>query len=319
LAFEQPQKGDLDRKLSELMHETKHRQEENRVRIVSEATTRGALTGSRVVVIQVDAADHLHREAMERAAAFLFDFIEHTGREATEVVTWARPHLENLSDSLIGTVQAYGSRGDRDRLVRQYRAVFHQRLTSTLRDVQIGYASPEGFARAGAEADRAHERSGSAGSLGVERRLEDHPQDARAAARALSKAIGNQIDELNASRLNDPDALDRQEGFVEFLQRIASGLDDLATSLEATIDAASPETKKSTAHHAASVAHNLAGFVREGFDKQRPAIQACVINGPLLAGAVWLFHALGVDPNMAFAGMGTIMGFKMVSKGEPKD
>jgi hypothetical protein len=138
----------------------------------------------------------------------------------------------------------------------------------------------------------------------------------RAAARALSKAIGNQIDELNASRLNDPDSLDRQGAFIAFLQRIAAGLDNLATSLEAIIDAGSSETKRSALADAGVAARGLVTFFREGFDEQRAAIQACVIHVPLLTGSVALLHALGVDPTTAFVGTCAITGFKV---GEAKE
>jgi hypothetical protein len=155
--------------------------------------------------------------------------------------------------------------------------------------------------------------------VSVERRLSERPEDIREAARALSRAISEQIEDLNASRLNDPDALDRQGAFIAFLQQIAAGLDNLATSLEAVIEAGSPETKKSSSAYAATVARSLATFVREGFDKQRAALQACVIQVPVLTGSVWLLHALGVDPTVAFTGVCAIMGLKTVFKAETKE
>ena len=335
---------------------------------------------------------------MERAKVLVGTFILRAAGSASEVVGWARPHLENLNRSLIGVIPRGGVPEEYQRHARQYRAIFTQRLDSLLRDIEIGYDTEKGFTphapeaavaatpsnwvpikgsvgsfvdngprpmpRVMAEAigsippqpqETATERPGpqsvpevmavlvqgatsssAAGNLStelnvdlagppgnrrtqaaaiVEQRVSERPEEIRAAARALSRAISEQIEDLNASRLNDPDALDRQGALIEFLQRIAAGLDDLATSLEAVIEAGSPETQKSSSAKAATVARSLASFVREGFDKQRAAIQACVINGPLLAGSVLLFHALGVDPTVAFTGMGTIMGFKMISKG----
>jgi hypothetical protein len=43
-------------------------------------------------------------------------------------------------------------------------------------------------------------------TMSVERRLSERPLDIREAARALSRAISDQIEDLNASRLNDPAA-----------------------------------------------------------------------------------------------------------------
>jgi hypothetical protein len=50
--------------------------------------------------------------------------------------------------------------------------------------------------------------------------------ETREAAQALSKAIADQIAELNASKPNEPDRLVQQNDFVAFLQTIAAGLDD---------------------------------------------------------------------------------------------
>ena len=44
-----------------------------------------------------------------------------------------------------------------------------------------------------------------------------------------------------------------------------------------------------------------------------------MINVPVMTGSVALLHAFGVDPTVAFYGVGAIMGFKMVSKGETKE
>jgi hypothetical protein len=144
--FEKPIKDDLDRALSLLMHESRHKLMEECNRIKSEAVKAGALQGSRVVVMAVKAADDLHKVAMTQAAAILLDFVERMERPPTDIVEWARPHLENISNSLLGVVPPNNFPQDHQRLTHQYGAVFQQRVDGVLRDVEIGYVKGQGFA-----------------------------------------------------------------------------------------------------------------------------------------------------------------------------
>jgi hypothetical protein len=147
MTFEPPTKGDIDRALSNLMHENRHKLLEECNRIKSEAAKVGALQGNRVIVSAVEAADHLHKDAMTEATRILFAFIERTERPPIEIVGWARPHLENLGNSLLGVVPPNGFPDEHQRLSRQYRAHFSQRLDGVLRDVEIGYSKDAGFAK----------------------------------------------------------------------------------------------------------------------------------------------------------------------------
>ena len=165
------------------------------------------------------------------------------------MVDWARPHIENLNRTLISAARSpRGTPEDYERHARQYEAIFSTRSESLLRDVEIGYGAEVGFApNAGgspptfaqfAEAvfepdpmdvPRVIEATIEEGivlgdGVSVEQRLSERPQDIREAARALSRAISDQINELNAARPNDPDSLDRQAAFIAFLQQIAVGL-----------------------------------------------------------------------------------------------
>jgi hypothetical protein len=146
--FERPQKSDLDTALSVLMHESRQRLMEEVNRIKSDAIKAGALQSNRVVVTAVKAADDVDKAAMEQAHAILLDFIERMERLPAEVIAWARPHLENLNNSILGVVPPNGFPQDHQRLTQQYRAVFHQRLDIMLRDVEIGRTKGAGFARA---------------------------------------------------------------------------------------------------------------------------------------------------------------------------
>jgi predicted nucleotide-binding protein len=143
--YARPLKGDVDRALSAIIHETRRRLMETQAQIVSEAAARGALQSNRVLVVTVDAADKIHAAAIKEAAPLLRDFAERMGAEIQTVIEWMRPHLENLNNSLLGVVKPNGFPTDRERLIKQYGTVFQQRTDGLLRDLEIGYVRGGGF------------------------------------------------------------------------------------------------------------------------------------------------------------------------------
>src|SRR5438046_152436 len=106
--FERPTKNDLDTALSMLMHESRHKLMDEVNRIKGDAIKAGSPGGIRVVVTAIKAADDVHKEAMEQAHVILLDLIERMERAPTEIVGWARPHLENLNDSVLSVVPPNG-------------------------------------------------------------------------------------------------------------------------------------------------------------------------------------------------------------------
>jgi hypothetical protein len=148
MAFERPIKGDLDRALSLLMHEHRHRLTDQVNNIKADAIKAGSLQSNRLVITCAKAADALHQEAMKQAASILLDFIERMQLTPIQITDWARPHLENLGNSLLGVVPPNGFAADHQRIRKQYDAVFSQRLSGVLRDVEIGFVKGEGFAGA---------------------------------------------------------------------------------------------------------------------------------------------------------------------------
>jgi hypothetical protein len=113
----------------------------------------------------------------------------------------------------------------------------------------------------------------------VERRLSERPADIREAARGLSRAILKQVDELQASKPNDPDALTRQEAFISFMQGIATGLDELAAPLERVSTEASASRGPLYAK-SAEIARRLGRSVTKGLEENRASIMACSLRVP---------------------------------------
>lgn len=146
--FERPIKGDLDRSLSLLMHEARHKVLEEANRIKADAIKVGALRSNRVIVTVAKAADVIHQHAMEQTKPILLDFMERMQRRPAEITAWARLHLENLGNAVLGGIPPNGFAADHKRIRAQYAAVFQQRLNGVLRDVEIGFVKGAGFARA---------------------------------------------------------------------------------------------------------------------------------------------------------------------------
>jgi hypothetical protein len=115
---------------------------------MGEAAQAGTLQGNRVIVTVAVFADQVHDAAVKQAMPILLDFIERMQLPPAEITEWARPHLENLGNSLLGLIPPNNFPADHKRIVAQYRAVFQQRLDGVLRDVEIGFVKGEGFARA---------------------------------------------------------------------------------------------------------------------------------------------------------------------------
>ena len=67
--YELPKKGDLDRKLSEILHEFRKKAKAEGARVTSECAAHGALNSSRRIVLMVSIVDALQTEMLARAAS----------------------------------------------------------------------------------------------------------------------------------------------------------------------------------------------------------------------------------------------------------
>jgi hypothetical protein len=179
--FEQPAKRDIDSALSLLMHEARRRTLDEKNRITSDAINAGALTGNRLIVAVADEADKAHKASIDTAKTILIDFVERLQVPATEITRWARPHLENLSNSVIGVIPSNGFPNDHKHAVIQYSAIFQQRVDRALREVEIGYIRGVGFARI--------EETGRTGRSALETSLTSREQRSVKTSKAKHSAV----------------------------------------------------------------------------------------------------------------------------------
>jgi hypothetical protein len=151
-----------------------------------------------------------------------------------------------------------------------------------------------------------------------ERRLTERPAEIRKAARALSKAIAEQIEELNASKPNEPERLAQQNDFIAFLQTIAAGLDELAAALDRAIAAGSGTSPEPILlGKAGEIARKLSAAVTEGLERNRTYIVDCTIKFCVFAAGFTLLHACGVDGYIAGA-VAALMNVKLSGGGDSK-
>ena len=144
--FEQPAKKDVDYALSMLMHEARRQTIDEKNRITSEATKAcRRLCSSRVILAVAAEANKVHEASLIRAKQTLIDFVQRMDKPATEITAWARPHLENLSNAVLGVVPPNGFPDDHQPIIRRYQAAFQRRIDGALREVEIGYVKGTGF------------------------------------------------------------------------------------------------------------------------------------------------------------------------------
>lgn len=138
--YSTPTKGDLDRNLSSILHDAHHQAQAERERLTAELAARGLAVSGALIRSVVKSLDDIHRGALHHAAPMLRDFAERMQVPPSEIVLIARPHLENMGNSVLSELPSAGSPGARQKVHRQYQAVFSQRLDGALRDFEIGFS-----------------------------------------------------------------------------------------------------------------------------------------------------------------------------------
>jgi hypothetical protein len=134
-----PTKADLDRNLSTILREAHHKARAEKSRLTGEFAARGIAMSSALISTVAGALDSIHKEALDRANPMLRDFAERMQMTPAEIVVIARPHFQNMGNSVLGELPPAGFPVVQQQLRRQYEAVFAQRLEGALRDFEIGF------------------------------------------------------------------------------------------------------------------------------------------------------------------------------------
>jgi hypothetical protein len=107
--YEVPAKGDLDRNLSMIMHSAHRTARHERNRLTTEFAARGMGSSTSLIGAVVRSLDKIHVESIEQAILVVRDFMERMKHVGTkQIIAWARPHLENLGNTILGQLPAAG-------------------------------------------------------------------------------------------------------------------------------------------------------------------------------------------------------------------
>jgi hypothetical protein len=129
--------------------------------------------------------------------------------------------------------------------------------------------------------------------------LSERPVEIRDAARALSQEFKDQVEELKALRLNDPDRLDQRDDLLAFFEKMAAGLNNLADALDRAVnEAADGKPEPALLGKAAEVVQQLQQGVMEWLAKNRTTLIEVPVRIGLFGLGLAFVHALGVDGHL---------------------
>jgi hypothetical protein len=138
--YELPTKDDLDRNLSVIFHSAHHEARAECVRLKRDFVARGMSVKSISLIDGVvRSVDTIHRKALAQAIPVVLDFAKRMGVAPKQITPWARPHLENLGNTLLAQIPPTGFPVEQQCIRAQYQLVFQQRLKGALRDIEIGF------------------------------------------------------------------------------------------------------------------------------------------------------------------------------------
>jgi hypothetical protein len=140
-----------------------------------------------------------------------------------------------------------------------------------------------------------------------DRRLSERPADIRDAARVLARAIRDQVEEWNASKPNDAEALARHDEFVAFLEWVAAGLGELADALDRAVAAStsgSPEPM--FLGKAGGIVEQLNIGVKEWLERNRSHLAGYTVRVGVFLATLSFLHACGVGDAAATIASGLL-------------
>ena len=138
--YEAPTRGDFQRKISEVIHETTKNVRTENGRIIANLAARGLAQSGALISDVVSCADRFHAKAVDKSTRIALEFVGRSNLTPAELGEAARPLLENLTIQLLAPLrtQRY-QQPQAQQAATQYTQVFQQRLESALRDIQIGF------------------------------------------------------------------------------------------------------------------------------------------------------------------------------------
>jgi hypothetical protein len=147
-----------------------------------------------------------------------------------------------------------------------------------------------------------------AASVGIiERRILQHPNDIRPAARSYAQAVKACADELRCAKPNDPARLPQYNDLLGFLERMATGITELADALDHAFENATPQPV--FLGNAAQIVTKLQLETAAWLEKIGTDVIDVPVRVGVLMGCGLFLHSFGLDSEALFAGIGAVVGF----------
>jgi hypothetical protein len=143
-----------------------------------------------------------------------------------------------------------------------------------------------------------------AASDSIQRALSNQPIAIANAARTLAE----QVTELKQNKPNDTKKLAQYDTLIPFLEKLASGLGELANTLEQL--AAPSESEPVLLGKAADTARRLQRTVTEWLETNRTMVIDVPVRLDLFGLAVTFVHQLGIDGTAVTAGLAYLAGLR---------
>jgi hypothetical protein len=137
--YEAPQKADLERNLDTISERGIRDGHTARLNIVSDAIKRGAGQSSRVIIAVIIEFEKIHGKTLTEAMHLIKDIVERSAITPTELVSVARPKLEEFAKTLLAQVPDFGFPHDANRIRDEFGEKFRRAREGALRDIETGF------------------------------------------------------------------------------------------------------------------------------------------------------------------------------------
>jgi hypothetical protein len=155
---DKPQISDFQRNVVSIVERHEAEAHAERLRITSEATMKGALQCSRLIIALIIPFEKIYYSTVANVVRRAGDFLESTSVSAADLGGVVRIELESFADRLLGQLPDQQFPDDAARIRGEYRQKFQQCLDGGLRDIQTGLIegraiTPKTISNEGTKAD----------------------------------------------------------------------------------------------------------------------------------------------------------------------
>jgi predicted DNA-binding protein (UPF0251 family) len=133
-----PQTSDFQRNVVSVVERREAEAHAERLRITSEATMKGALHSSRLIIALIIPFEKIYYSTVTDVARRAGDFLEATSITAADLNGVVRTELESFADRFLSQLPDRQFPNNAARIRGEYRQKFQQSLEGALRDIQIG-------------------------------------------------------------------------------------------------------------------------------------------------------------------------------------